>query len=95
MSIAKKQFKDCVPRWIRRLSEVENDWNALQLTLEGYSSSVNAVAFSRDGKTLSSASSDWTVHLWDAGSGAELQTLEVDAAVRTLLFSGDGDIPRD
>lgn len=39
---------------------------------------------------LASASNDRTVKLWDAGSGAVCQTLEVDVVVRTLSFSDDG-----
>jgi WD40 repeat protein len=59
-------------------------------TLEGHSNSVNAVAFSRDGKVLASGSDDNTVKLWDAGTGAVLQTLEVGVTVWAVSFSKDG-----
>ena len=75
---------------MRRLPRVENNWNALLQTLEGHSDWVNAVAFSRDGRTLASGSWDKTIKLWEAGSGKLLQTLEVGATVTTLSFSDDG-----
>jgi WD40 repeat protein len=76
---------------------------AVLQTLKGHSGSVRSVAFSpdgktlalepafsRDGKTLASGSDDSTVKLWDAASGAVLQTLKVGGVVHSLSFSVDG-----
>jgi len=45
----------------------------LKKSLTGHSGSVNAVAFSPDGKTLVNGSDDMTVKLWNVPSGALLQ----------------------
>jgi WD40 repeat protein len=63
MSIVKKQFKDCLPRWVQRSPEVKNNWNALLQTLEGHSRAVSSVAFSPDSKQVVSGSYDKTVRL--------------------------------
>jgi WD40 repeat protein len=62
-------------------------------TLEGHPTDVHAIAFSRDGKQLASASYDGTVKVWDA---AALQALEDDTAedrtagIDAITFSPDG-----
>ncbi|MBR8835916.1 MAG: AAA-like domain-containing protein [Stigonema ocellatum SAG 48.90 = DSM 106950] len=58
--------------------------------LEGHSSYVWGVAFSPDGKTIATASSDNTVKLWNL-SGQPLQTLKGHSSrVNSVAFSPDG-----
>jgi WD40 repeat protein len=60
-------------------------------TLRGHEHSVNAIAVSPDGKTLSSGSGDNTVRLWDVASGQNLVTLKGhNDIVNSVAFSPDG-----
>ncbi len=63
----------------------------LRCTLEGHNDCVHWVAFSPDGKTLASVSRNYTVMLWDVGTGKETATLKGHTgAVFGIAFSPDG-----
>ncbi len=49
-----------------------------------------AVAFSRDGHTLTSLSNDKTIKLWNVADGSLLSTLEGNSSIYSVAFSPDG-----
>ncbi|KAK3340805.1 quinon protein alcohol dehydrogenase-like superfamily [Neurospora tetraspora] len=54
--------------------------------LEGHSSSVESVAFSADSKYVASGSYNETVKIWDAATGACLQTLHTGRVLSDISF---------
>jgi WD40 repeat protein len=60
--------------------------------LEGHTSWVYSVAFSRDGKVVASASSDRMVRLWNTATSAALQTLKHTSWAMSIAFSRDGKV---
>lgn len=69
---------------------IEEDVDAL-LTAASGATFEGAIAFSPDGKTLTSASPDHTVRLWDVATGQEVQTFAGHTAlVLATAFSPDG-----
>lgn len=59
----------------------------------GHNQRSDGLAFSPDGNSLASASTDSTIRIWDAATGNELRVLRGHAvAVRTVSFSADGKL---
>ncbi|CAI7569108.1 unnamed protein product [Penicillium glandicola] len=82
-----------MPPWIQILPNVEDQWSALQQTLEGNSGSVKSVVFSPNGRLLASAFDYMTINLWEAATGALQQTLEGHSdTVNFVAFSPNGQV---
>src|SRR5207249_10731066 len=59
---------------------------------KGHTQSVGRLAFSQDGKTLVSVSSDSTLRFWNVSTQQELLAMKrIADPVQDLLFSPDGD----
>ena len=85
-SVTRRLFQHEEPRGITIKPAMSAGWSACLQTLEGHSEGVTSVAFSHDSSKLASASLDKTVKVWDASSGACLQTLNIHRPLYSLSF---------
>ncbi|KAG8768082.1 hypothetical protein FRC12_005772 [Ceratobasidium sp. 428] len=61
--------------------------------LEGHIVGVNSVTFSPDGKCIAAGSSDNTIRIWDAATGAQIDSLHNHTEwVNAVAFTPDGSI---
>ena len=83
---------------LQRFQTPEADWTLRQggaqlrrrLATLAHNGYVRAVAFSRDGRLLATASGDYTAGIWEVASSRRLATLAHNAAVDAVAFSPDG-----
>jgi hypothetical protein len=61
-------------------------------TLRGHTADVVALAYSADGKTLTSSARDRTVRTWDAATGKELRRVEARVAPYFQALSPDAQV---
>ncbi|PPQ99530.1 hypothetical protein CVT24_005320 [Panaeolus cyanescens] len=87
-----KHFLPYYPGTLKLQSGQYNRWPRILAVIDEHERSVNAVAFSRDGKFVASGSGDRTVCVWDAETGDLISTpLEGHtSSVNSVAFSGDG-----
>jgi len=87
--MVRQSFASCTRQWIQKLPSIDSEWSTLLQVLGSHSLPVNAVNFSPDGKMLASASTT-TVSVWEAASGALLQTIQTHAlSFRCCRFLSD------
>jgi tetratricopeptide (TPR) repeat protein len=71
------------------------DWRLSKMirSLDGHTDTVQAVAFSPDGKRLATASADHTARLWDVDTGHEVRRFTGhESIVNAIAFSPDGSL---
>jgi hypothetical protein len=81
-------------RRVKFVERYEDRVQERQSTVDGHRSAITSLAFSPDGATLASGSTDRTVRIWSVGTGRETSMLlETRAGVRALaLLPGRGAV---
>jgi WD40 repeat protein len=75
-SLVGETYSHELPTWLCRCPAKKSGWDDDLVTLEGHSGAVKKVTFSPDSSLIASESSDGTVRLWNANTGAALGVLE-------------------
>lgn len=89
-SVLRQMFGHTLLKTFEEMPSISQHWGAQVSNLEGHNDVVNAVAISQDGKFIASGSSDQTIRLWNAESGARLcEFKSCNGRVWAVAFSPD------
>lgn len=69
-------FKDDIPTWLKNPHNLDEQWSPCLHVLEGHTEAVVKVVFSPDMRFIISGSTDCTIRVWDAWTGACRRTLK-------------------
>ena len=87
---SQKKFCKVKTLYVNILNHHYDQWKCLK-TFQGHSNTVYGVAFSPDGRTVVSSSSDKTLKLWSVSGGECLKTFQGHSSyVTNVVFSSDG-----
>lgn len=64
-----------IPAWVKKKPTMQPEWDACLMTLEGHNSRITASAFSPDSKMMASSNDYGVIKIWDADTGACLNTV--------------------
>jgi mono/diheme cytochrome c family protein len=90
-------FQDSFPELARRLLAEQAAQAATgkpkdEPAFVGHTATVNAIAFTTDGKQAASASDDKTIRIWEVPSGKLVARLDAASEVYAVAFSSDGKL---
>ncbi|KAF7118472.1 hypothetical protein CNMCM5793_007993 [Aspergillus hiratsukae] len=78
-----------IPAWFENLPRVEDDWSALEQTLQ-HPESVGQVAVSPDGSLLAVVCFRRGIFLWDTATGQQIMKMDNDAVAVDIAFLDNG-----
>ncbi|KAJ5970512.1 WD40 repeat-like protein [Penicillium vulpinum] len=90
-SMIKSSYQSVKTKWLLKDPLMDDEWSPCLQILEGHRAAVTSIAWSKDGNSLASGSSDTTIRIWDPSTGRCTSTLRGHKqVVVSISWSPDG-----